>query len=155
MLAMLLQNRCEDVVTGMFGDIWKIINVPKKNILANVMEFHRREGEVGYSTNGHLVIQDLINRRKKVDKIMIFTDCQLWNSNGGNPIAQAWAEYKKIAPNARLYLFDLAGHGNTPVNTVSEGSVFLMAGWSDKIFDILAAIEEGSNAIAEINKIEI
>jgi 60 kDa SS-A/Ro ribonucleoprotein len=155
MLAMLLQNRCQDVVIGMFGDTWKIISVPKNNILANVMEFHRREGEVGYSTNGHLVIQDLINRRKKVDKIMIFTDCQLWNSNGGNPIAQAWAQYKKIAPNARLYLFDLAGYGNTPVNTVNEGSVFLMAGWSDKIFDILAAIEEGSNAIAEINKIEI
>lgn len=155
MLAMLLQNRCEDVVTGMFGDKWKIISVPKNNILANVMEFHRREGEVGYSTNGHLVIQDLINRKKVVDKIMIFTDCQLWNSNGGSPIAQAWVEYKKIAPNARLYLFDLAGYGNTPVNTVSEGSVFLMAGWSDKIFDILAAIEEGSNAIAEINKIEI
>lgn len=154
-LAMLLQNRCEDVITGMFGDTWKIINVPKNNILENVAQFYRRAGEVGYSTNGHLVIQDLINRKKVVDKIMIFTDCQLWNSHGGNPIDKAWNEYKKIAPDARLYLFDLVGYGNTPINTVSDGSVFLIAGWSDKIFDILAAIEEGSNAIREINKIEI
>ena len=180
MLAMLLQNRCQNVITGMFGDTWKIINVPKNNILANVMEFHRREGEVGYSTNGHLVIQDLINRRQVVDKIMIFTDCQLWNSAGGSlmsdvwnrykqispnaklwnndgrtPISVAWSQYKKIAPNAKLYLFDLVGYGQTPINILEDQDVFLIAGWSDKIFDIMAAIEDGSNALEEINRIEI
>jgi 60 kDa SS-A/Ro ribonucleoprotein len=155
MLAMLLQNRCENVVTGMFGDTWKIINVPQNNILSNVDEFHRREGEVGYSTNGHLVIQDLINRKKVVDKIMIFTDCQLWNSNGGNPISTAWNQYKAIAPNARLYLFDLAGYGNTPINVLNDNSVFLIAGWSDKVFEILAAIEEGKDAVGVINKVQI
>jgi 60 kDa SS-A/Ro ribonucleoprotein len=84
MLAMLLQSRCEHVITGMFGDTWKIINVAKKNILSNVMEFHRREGEVGYSTNGHLVVEDLVSKNKVVDKIMMFTDCQLWNSTATN-----------------------------------------------------------------------
>ena len=78
LLAMLLQNRCGNVMTGMFGDTWKVINVPKKNILANVQEFHRREGEVGYSTNGYLVIKDLLQRNIVADKIMLFTDCQLW-----------------------------------------------------------------------------
>jgi len=154
-LAMLLQHRCQNVITGMFGDRWKIINVPKNNILANVDEFHRREGEVGYATNGHLVIQDLIDRHKVVDKIMIFTDCQLWNSNGGNPIQKVWNQYKAIAPNSKLYLFDLAGHGNTPVNVLDNNSVFLVAGWSDKIFDIMAAIEDGTNAIEVINQIEV
>jgi 60 kDa SS-A/Ro ribonucleoprotein len=155
MLAMLLQNRCENVVTGMFGDTWKVINVPQNNILSNVNEFYRREGEVGYSTNGHLVIQDLINRNKVVDKIMMFTDCQLWNSNGGSPISTAWTQYKAIAPKARLYLFDLAGHGNTPINVLNDNSVFLIAGWSDKVFEILAAIEEGKDAVDVINKIQI
>lgn len=155
MLAMLLQNRCGHVVTGMFGDRWKIINMPKNNILANVMEFHRREGEVGYSTNGHLVVQDLINRRVVVDKIMIFTDCQLWNRDGGGSISYAWKQYKAIAPNAKLYLFDLVGYGQTPINVIADQNVFLMAGWSDKIFDILAAIEDGSNAVEVINQIEI
>lgn len=75
MLAMLLQSKCANVMTGMFGDSWKIINVPKKNILGNVMEFHRREGEVGYATNGYLVVQDLLRRNNVVDKIMVFTDC--------------------------------------------------------------------------------
>ncbi|MBG9374766.1 TROVE domain-containing protein [Panacibacter sp. DH6] len=155
MLAMLLQNRCENVITGMFGDTWKVMNVPKKNILANVDAFYRREGEVGYSTNGYLVIKDLLRRKKAVDKVMMFTDCQLWNSNNtSETIAGLWKQYKHIAPQAKLYLFDLAGNGNTPLNIVRD-DVFLVAGWSDKIFDILAAIEKGSDALTKINSITI
>ena len=74
MLAMLLQTRCENVITGMFGDTWKVINVSRKSILSNVQEFYRREGEVGYSTNGYLVIKDLLQRNIVADKVMIFTD---------------------------------------------------------------------------------
>jgi hypothetical protein len=155
MLAMLLQNRCKNVITGMFGDTWKVINVPKKNILSNVDEFHRREGEVGYSTNGYLVIKDLLQHKKMVDKIMVFTDCQLWNSNNTNEtIAGLWKQYKAIAASAKLYLFDLAGYGSTPLNVLRD-DVFLIAGWSDKIFDVLNAIENGSNALSMINNIEL
>lgn len=158
MLAMLLQSRCEYVQTGMFGDTWKIINVSRSNILANVQEFYKREGEVGYTTNGYLVLKDLISQRKVVDKIMLFTDCQLWNSNKadlvGNNISALWKKYKEIAPQARLYLFDLAGYGNTPIN-VRDNDVYLIAGWSDKIFDVLSALENGENALAQIEKIEL
>lgn len=154
MLAMLLQSRCANVITGMFGDKWKVINVPKTNVLANVMEFHRREGEVGYATNGYLVIQDLVQRKKVVDKIMVFTDCQLWNSHGAMQMVDVWKRYKKLAPGAKLYLFDLAGYGTVPLNVLRD-DVFLMAGWSDKVFDVLAAIEKGSDALAVINGIEL
>jgi len=153
-LGMLLQGRCSRVITGMFGDRWKVITVPKGNALANTMVFRGREGEVGYSTNGHLVIQDLINRHQVVDKVMIFTDCQLWNSNGGSPIAKLWPRYKRVAPNAKLYLFDLAGYGTTPLST-HGGDVYLIAGWSDKVFDVLHAIEAGGDAVAEIMKMEV
>jgi 60 kDa SS-A/Ro ribonucleoprotein len=155
MLAMLLKNRCANAVTGMFGDTWKVINVPNKNILANVQEFYNREGEVGYSTNGYLVIKDLVNSNKIVDKVMLFTDCQLWNSNNSREnIADLWRGYKKIAPAAKLYLFDLAGYGNTPLS-VQRDDVFLIAGWSDKIFGALDAIEKGSNAVKLIDEITI
>ena len=63
-------------------------------------------------------------------------------------------QYKTIAPEARLYLFDLAGYGNTPIDVKSD-DVYLIAGWSDKIFDVLAALEEGQNTLAEIEKIEL
>lgn len=156
MLAMLLQSRCKNVEVGMFGDRWKTITVPRGNILGNVQEFYRREGEVGYSTNGYLVIHDLSTRRAVTDKVMLFTDCQLWNSNGGsNHIQEQWVYYKQhIAPQAKLYLFDLAGYGQAPLQLL-QNDVHLIAGWSDKVFDVLAAIENGSSALNIINNIDL
>lgn len=154
MLAMLLKSRCENAITGMFGDKWKVINVPTKGILSNVDTFYRREGEVGYATNGYLVISDLLKSKKQVDKIMMFTDCQLWNSRNDDNIAILWSEYKKISPNSKLYLFDLSGYGTTPLD-ITRGDVYLIAGWSDKVFDIIAAIDRGGDALDEIRKIKL
>jgi hypothetical protein len=152
MLAMLLQSRCRRVVSGMFGQTWKVINVPGNNILANVDEYYKREGEVGYATNGYLVINYLISARIKMDKVMLFTDCQLWNSNSdNNHIETCWKQYKKIAPNAKLYLFDLAGYGNSPVRILQD-DVYMLAGWSDKVFEVLNAIENGQDVIQQIKK---
>jgi hypothetical protein len=152
---MLLQSRCEAVVTGMFGDIWKVVNLPRQHILANVDALRRREGEVGYATNGYLVIKDLVQRRLVMDKVMIFTDCQLWNSHGsGESIGRYWKEYKRIAPGARLYLFDLAGYGPMPLRVESD-DVYLVAGWSDKVFEVLEAVENGGSALGEIRKMVV
>jgi len=156
MLAMLLQSRCKNVQVGMFGDLWKTIMVPRNNILGNVQEFYRREGEVGYSTNGYLVIKDLLSNGVVMDKVMLFTDCQLWNSNSsGEHIHPLWVQYKKrIAPNAKLYLFDLQGYGQAPLQVIAN-DVYLLAGWSDKVFEVLDALDKGGSALTEINKIEL
>ncbi|MND36380.1 TROVE domain protein [compost metagenome] len=155
MLAMLMKSRCKNAITGMFGDKWKVVNVPTASVLANVDAFYKREGEVGYATNGYLVLKDLINSKRVVDKVLFFTDCQLWNNNSATTqLVQLWSDYKRIAPTAKMYLFDLAGYGTTPLKTDSS-DVFLIAGWSDKLFDVLAAIEDGQNALSEINAIEL
>jgi len=155
MLGMLMQSKCKRVVSGMFGDTWKIINMPNRGVLANVEEYYKREGEVGYSTNGYKVIDDLIRRKVIMDKIMLFTDCQMWDSNKGSSSLQAsWKAYKAIAPEAKLYLFDLAGYGNTPLK-IQKNEVCLIAGWSDKVFDVLNAIENGESAVEKINQIEL
>lgn len=156
MLAMLLQSRCANVRTGMFGDFWKVITMPKDNILHNVQEFYKREGEVGYATNGYLVIKELLLDKVKMDKVMIFTDGQLWNSHGyGGHINELWELYQKnIAPKARLYLFDLKGHSTTPLQVLNN-NVYLIAGWSDKLFEVLDALENGGSVLNEIHRIEI
>jgi 60 kDa SS-A/Ro ribonucleoprotein len=157
MLAMLLQSRCKNVEVGMFGDKWKTIAVPRANILGNVQEFYRREGEVGYSTNGHLVIQDILSRKVQMDKVFVFTDCQLWNNGaqGAQHIQFYWERYKRqVAPEAKLYLFDLKGYGQSPL-TLLQNDVYLVAGWSDKVFDVLAALEAGGSALDAINSIEL
>jgi 60 kDa SS-A/Ro ribonucleoprotein len=157
MLAMLLHSRCKNVEVGMFGNSWKTITVPRTNILGNVQEFYRREGEVGYATNGYLVIQDILSRRVKMDKVMLFTDCQLWNSvpSSGSQMQTLWLRYKaEVSPTAKLYLFDLQGYGQAPMQ-ILHNDVYLIAGWSDKVFEVLAALENGDSALDAINKIEL
>lgn len=153
LMSMILQSKCQNVVTGIFGDRWLRVPMPKNGILRNVDAFYKREGEVGYSTNGYLVIEDLIRRKEKVDKVMLFTDTQLWDSNNNqNSFEYSWNQYKALAPNAKLYIFDLAGYGRQPID-IKRNDVYLIAGWSDKIFDVLNALEDQKSAIEIIQKV--
>jgi 60 kDa SS-A/Ro ribonucleoprotein len=153
LMSMMLQSKCKNVVTGIFGDRWLRVPMPKSGILRNVDAFYKREGEVGYSTNGYLVLEDLIKRQEKTDKVMIFTDTQLWNSTGSrNSFEELWNRYKTIAPHAKLYIFDLAGYGKQPLD-VRKNDVYLIAGWSDKIFDVLNSLEDRKSAIQMIQKV--
>lgn len=157
-LGMLLQHKCKTVITGIFGDIWKVKQLPQNNILQNVKELFGME--VGYSTNGWKVLEYLIARSIYVDKIMMFTDCQLWDSTGyfsandRSAMQRLWSEYKKMNHDAKMYLFDLAGYGDTPLK-VNKNDVFLIAGWSNEIFNVLYAIEQGDTAIDIVNSIEL
>jgi hypothetical protein len=157
LLGMLLQAKCRNVLSGMFGDTWKTVTLPSRSILANVDEFYRREGEVGYTTNGYRVLDDLIKQRYKADRIMLFTDTQLWdsttqNKSMRNTMVTKWKEYKILFPDAKLYLFDLAGYGQVPLR-VEQHDVYLIAGWSDKVFDVLQALEEGQTTLSAIHEI--
>jgi hypothetical protein len=155
-LSMLLRSRSKNVITGIFGERWKRVSLPESSILANVAKLRSMQGQVGYSTNGYLVIEDLINSEQVMDKVLFFTDLQMWDSrNGGNSLSTAWSRYKKeVAPGAKLYLFDLQGYGHSPVS-LQKNDVYLLAGWSDKVFDVLSAIEHGSDALTEISKIDV
>jgi 60 kDa SS-A/Ro ribonucleoprotein len=51
-----------------------------------------------------------------------------------------------------LYLFDLAGYGNTPLS-IQKDDVCLIAGWSDKVFNVLHSIENGESAIEKIKQV--
>ncbi|MEO6978193.1 MAG: TROVE domain-containing protein, partial [Mucilaginibacter sp.] len=85
----------------------------------------------------------------------LFTDCQLWNSAAttGDHIQPLWVRYKaEVAPQAKLYLFDLKGYGKTPLQ-ILRNDVYLVSGWSDKVFDVLAALENGETALDAIDKI--
>lgn len=160
-MGMLLQNVTDFVETSIFGTTMKVVNLTKGNILGNAEKLSRYSDMVGSSTNGYLIPQDLLARKQVVDKLVIFTDCQLYRSNDamswyGNTTTSfenAWKKYRKeVAPNAKLYIFDLAGYGNTPVSVTSDG-VYLISGWSEKVFDLIEAYENGSSAIKHIDEI--
>lgn len=153
-LGMLLQNKCSQVVTSIFGDSHKVMNLPRKDVLGNAMALRAIEGSVGYSTNGWKVIQHLIDQKLIMDKVMLFTDCQMYNTQGTQTISGLWKEYRKMAPKARLYVFDLQGYGHAPLRLEQDG-VFLVAGWSEKVFEVMHAIERGADALSAIREVQL
>ncbi|MCB9234540.1 MAG: TROVE domain-containing protein [Bacteroidia bacterium] len=155
-MSMLLQSRCRNVITGIFGSDWKEVNLPKNSILANTMHLRKIEGTVGYSTNGWKVINHLIQRKYVADKVMFFTDLQMWDSSGGSStLKSSWDKYRaQVAPEAKLYLFDLLGYGKPPIRIEQKG-VHLLAGWSDKVFEVLKALDQGGDALGTIESIEL
>ena len=155
LLSMLLRNRCKQVVAGIFGDDWEVVNMPNDNILMATRQLERLGNTVGFSTNGYKVINWLIEQNMVMDKVMMFTDMQMWDSTGRHQeIEDSWKKYKKMAPDAKLYLFDLAGYGQLPMR-FAEPDVYLIAGWSDRVFDVLSAVDKGEDALSVINDIEI
>lgn len=150
MLAMLWKSRGDQVITGFVGNTWKSVELREFPVLSATDELLRHEGEAGYATNAHLILQDLVRKQQVVDKVMVFTDTRLWgyrtfNQAPGTNLEDWWRLYKsQVAPHAKLYLFDLAGYGARPLEVLDNG-VILIAGWQDRILDVLAAIDEGSS----------
>lgn len=154
LLAMIAQVRCNSATVGMFGNIWKPIDsLPRERILAATNEMHRREGEVGYSTHGYKVLEwalGMFKRGMKYDRVMIFTDCQLY----GGPMQRLWEKYKSLVPESKLYLFNLSPYGEVPIKVENNGA-HLISGWSDKVFNVVEAIENGESALQVIRSIEV
>jgi len=144
----------DESIVGIFGNTWKPIQLSKRNgIIRDTLYMHSREGEVGYSTNGHAVIQWATDNHKKVDRFMFFSDNQIWNSHARHDTRdvmesryvqsayEALKEYRKtVNPNARMYIFDLGGYGTTSFPE-QDRKVIGIGGWSDKVFKFIKNIE--------------
>jgi len=168
LMAMIAKAAYPDSCSGIFGDSFKVLDVAKSGIdpskskiLYNVNEMYKREGEVGYSTNGWKVIDHALRNEKQYDRIMIFTDCEMYGvtdqwdyQEHQADIDQLWGIYKNRYPKTKLYLFNLNGYGSVPIR-MKDNDVFLISGWSDKIFDIMSRIENGQNAVDEIESISL
>ena len=156
MLAMLFQTTCKQVTAGIFGDTWKVTPLPTKGILANTMKLRELGNTVGFSTNGHLVLDWAIENRVAYDKVLMFTDEQMWDSQYGrkSAIRESWHQYKLLHPQTKLYLFDLSGYGKSPFRE-TEKDVYMIAGWSDKVFEMLDALEDGNNVLSKIKEIDV
>jgi hypothetical protein len=119
-------------------------------------------GHLGYMTNGHLVIHALLDLYEKkrigtVDRVILFTDMQLWNTSRRfsyedtkGPLQKAWNAYKKVAPDAKLYIINLEGYTTCPVNP-GRDDVVNFAGWSENILRYIAQYENSRDVIDEIS----
>lgn len=136
-------NEC-DFMTFSNNAYYQILN-PLDSTLTLAKSIHFKMG----GTNFHSIFQ---NANRKYDRIIILSDMQGWI--GYDTPIKAFNEYKnKYNCNPYVYSFDLNGYGTSQF---AEKTIFCIAGFSEKIFDIMKLLEKDKNAlINEIEKIEI
>jgi len=101
--------------------------------------------QVGHGTNFHSIFT---TANRSYDRIIILSDMQGWI--GYNSPVKVFNEYKKrFDCNPFIYSLDLAGYGSLQF---PEKKTFCMAGFSEKIFDIMQVLEQDPNAL--LHKIE-
>lgn len=85
------------------------------------------------------------------DRIVILSDMQAWA--GYNSPSREFAAYrKKFGANPNIYSIDLAGHGTLQF---PENQVFALAGFSEKLFDVMKLLEQDKKALVnEIKKVD-
>lgn len=103
----------------------------------------------GGGTDFHSIFHEA---NRVYDRIIILSDMQAW-VNGGEPTT-SFAEYRKrLGADPKIYSFDLQGYGTLQF---PERNVFTIAGFSEKIFDVMKLLEQDRDAlIHEIEKIEL
>lgn len=179
LFASMVMYRQDNVYLGLFGD--KLINVPVKRdmrLLDYTKWTFEKGGECGVATETGIYdfIRQVVKEKKKIDNVIVFSDCQIgsfhtkgyhggysefteWygndSSDRGKHFHELFKEFRKINPNANFIVVNLRQSGSTSVFDKSQ-RILNIAGWSDKIFDVITSQCKGWDAmIKEIESIEI
>lgn len=142
-------KKSSDSIAIAFGDFARKVNLnPDDRMMTNVQKIVG--AHVGHSTNAWLIFKEIGNR--KVDRVIIFSDMQCYNSYGSQSLKSEWNNYTKtVNPNAKLYSFNLAPYGQSQFPQ-SQGNVTELSGWSDKVIDYIALTENRGAMEEEIKK---
>lgn len=96
-------------------------------------------------TNFHAIFH---TANRPYDRIIILSDMQGWVGHAAP--TSTFEEYKKrLGCSPKIFSFDLCGHGTTQF---PAANIFCLAGFSDKVFEIMSQLEEDRNAL--VGKIE-
>ena len=166
----MMAYRQKNVYVGLFGD--RLINVPMKRDmkLLDFNEYSYKEGAKcggGTETGIYDFIEKCVKENKKVDNVVVFSDCQIGNgysftswyghssSQNGKHFHELFKKFRKINPSCNWVVVNLRQSGSTSVFDKSQ-RILNIAGWSDKIFDVIKSQCKGWDAIIkEIETIEI
>lgn len=166
----MMAYRQDNVYVGLFGD--RLINVPmdrKKPLLKFNKESYNMGSRCGGGTETGIYefMRECVNEKKKVDNVVVFSDCQIGNGGSftnwygasgkdrGGHFHELFKEFKKINPMCNWIVVNLRQSGGTSVFDKSQ-RILNIAGWSDKIFDLIKTQCKGFDAmINEVEAIEI
>lgn len=150
--AMLAKSNLADLI--LWGDNAIDLSVnPEDSVLTIANEIHVTASRYSDGTN---ITMPFRAAHRKYDRIVILTDEQSWgHSTYGNASGpQALAAYKaRTGATPFVYNWDLQGYGTLQF---PENQVAVLAGWSDKVFDIMKLVETDKHALVNtIKKVEL
>lgn len=167
----MMAYRQKNVYIGLFGD--KLIDVPMDRSM-KMLDFNKKsfdEGArcgLGTETGIYDFMRKCVDEKKKVDNVVVFSDCQIgtglynftpWygskSSDCGGHFHELFKEFKKLNPMCNWIVVNLRQSGGTSVFDKSM-RILNIAGWSDKIFDVIKSQCRGWDAvIKEIEAVEV
>ena len=117
------------------------------------------DDEVGNSTNGWTAISHLHDRGEPVERIVVFTDMQIWDSTpftarDDQTVKAAFDAYREeVHSDTALYLVDLASYGDL-VTPEGYENVYNVSGWSENALTFISHAEQPTQVIDEIAAFE-
>jgi len=141
-LCSIIHKRSENSIIGSFGTNVVFPALTKRNsILTNMEKIATfKENVRGHGTDAWKTIKYLLDNRIKVDRIILLSDMQCYNSYGVESVATLLKKYRmNVNKNAYAHFFDLKGYGTkqTPVDKLTN----VVAGFSEKILDQILVFE--------------
>jgi hypothetical protein len=108
---------------------------------------------VGQATYAHKVMEYMILEQVKADRLVLFSDMQCYADTGWahqTSIHERVKQYRaRINPMLRVYSVDLAGYGSAQFPQ-RDLNTALLAGWSDRIIELIATLERSEDLLKEI-----
>ncbi len=145
---MIIAKKCNADIME-FGTIARYISYGLKDSVTAFGANFASKNKVGHGTNFNAIF-NVANKR--YDRIVVLSDMQGW-IGGGAPTDAVKTYQNKYSAAPYIYSFDLRGYGSLQF---PENKVFALAGFSDKIFDIMKLLEQDPKAlINKINTIEL
>ncbi len=117
------------------------------------------DSEVENATNGWKALRYLRRESVARDRVVVFTDMQLWDTTsslveGKTTVREEFEAYRdRVAPETSLYLVDLASYGDLATPEGYDG-VYNVSGWSESILEFIEHAETPGAVLEEVEAVD-
>jgi hypothetical protein len=143
LLGAIAQRISDDGVVIVFGQTTAAVPVSVSDGLLVAM--HKQAAtNVGHATNTHCVLELMLSKKLRADRLIVFSDMQCYDSAGGaKSFAGSVAKYRaEINPALVVHSVDLAGYGTASLSA-ADPRVNLVSGFSESILRTVLEFERG------------
>ncbi len=145
---------CERASAGTFGESFAFAQThPDLGIIGNKHRIDDCGRCTGHATNAWTIFEKLIRERIIVDRVILLSDMQCYDSNacyavgyGGHTLSTELDAYRQFNPNVVVYSINLASQDNTS-QFAPHQPVVALAGFSESVLQFIGAIEAGRDIV--------